>query len=153
MEEAHATQCPEFSYETRTEWMAQLFSASEQWMVAGRLGKKIRIQSAAQPMYLFKQDPESDVFKYSKCLECNTKLLSIQIQNSSGDKSKYSAHQVGISHLPWEKTFNRRQRWGATDFILGGLPDLGIKPGSPALQADSLLTELQGKPVGISKGP
>ena len=27
----------------------------------------------------------------------------------------------------------------------GDLPDLGIKPGSPALQADSLLTELPGK--------
>ena len=27
----------------------------------------------------------------------------------------------------------------------GDLPNPGIKPGSPALQADSLLTELQGK--------
>ena len=29
------------------------------------------------------------------------------------------------------------------------LPDPGIKPGSPALQVDSLPTELSGKPVGI----
>ena len=29
----------------------------------------------------------------------------------------------------------------------GDLPDPGIEPGSPALQADSLLTELQGKPL------
>ena len=28
----------------------------------------------------------------------------------------------------------------------GGLPDLGIEPGSSALQADSLLTELREKP-------
>jgi len=28
----------------------------------------------------------------------------------------------------------------------GDLPDLGIKPGSPALQADSLPSELQGTP-------
>ena len=28
----------------------------------------------------------------------------------------------------------------------GGLPDPGIEPGSPALQADSLPTELPGKP-------
>ena len=34
---------------------------------------------------------------------------------------------------------------------LGGLPDPGIKPGSPALQADSLLTELRGKPLSTSK--
>jgi len=27
------------------------------------------------------------------------------------------------------------------------LPDPGIKPGSPALQADSLLSEPQGKPI------
>ena len=30
----------------------------------------------------------------------------------------------------------------------GDLPNLGIKPGSPALQADSLPTELSGKPLG-----
>ena len=30
----------------------------------------------------------------------------------------------------------------------GDLPDPGIKPGSPALQADSLLPELQGSPSG-----
>ena len=29
----------------------------------------------------------------------------------------------------------------------GDLPNPGIKPGSPALQADSLLTELQGKSI------
>ena len=29
----------------------------------------------------------------------------------------------------------------------GDLPDLGIKPRSPALQADSLLSEPQGKPL------
>ena len=30
--------------------------------------------------------------------------------------------------------------------LLRGLPDLGIKPGSPALQVDSLPSEPQGKP-------
>ena len=30
---------------------------------------------------------------------------------------------------------------------LGDLPDPGIKPGSPALQADSLPAELSGKPL------
>ena len=29
----------------------------------------------------------------------------------------------------------------------GDLSNLGIEPGSPALQANSLLTELQGKPI------
>ena len=31
-------------------------------------------------------------------------------------------------------------------FSPGDLPEPGIEPGSPALQADSLLTQLQGKP-------
>ena len=35
--------------------------------------------------------------------------------------------------------------WVAISFS-GDLPDPGIKPGSPALQADSLPTELPGKP-------
>ena len=33
------------------------------------------------------------------------------------------------------------------------LPDPGIKPGSPALQADSLPTELSGKPVMYDMNP
>ena len=36
----------------------------------------------------------------------------------------------------------------------GDLPDPGIEPGSPALQADSLLSEPPGKPLGIDNlGP
>ena len=36
---------------------------------------------------------------------------------------------------------------GILEFLLPGhLPNPGIKPGSPALQADSLPTELRGKP-------
>ena len=31
----------------------------------------------------------------------------------------------------------------------GDLPDPGIKPGSPALQADSLPSEPSGKPIGL----
>ena len=40
--------------------------------------------------------------------------------------------------------------WNSPAFIMGrspgDLPDPGIEPGSPALQADSLPTELSGKP-------
>ena len=43
--------------------------------------------------------------------------------------------------------FSRQEYWGGLPFPSSGdLPDPGIEPGSPALQADSLLTELQGKP-------
>ena len=43
--------------------------------------------------------------------------------------------------------FSRQEYWGGLPFpSLGDLPDPGIEPRSRALQADSSLTELQGKP-------
>ena len=36
-------------------------------------------------------------------------------------------------------------------FLQGDLPNPGIEPWSPALQADSLLTELPGKPMNDKK--
>ena len=43
--------------------------------------------------------------------------------------------------------FSRQEYWSGLPFLFpGDLPDPGIKPESPALQADSLLTELPGKP-------
>ena len=43
--------------------------------------------------------------------------------------------------------FSREEHWSGLPFPSpGDLPDPGIKPRSPALQTDSLLTELHGKP-------
>ena len=43
--------------------------------------------------------------------------------------------------------FSRPEYWSGQPFPSPvDLPNLGIKPGSPALQADSLPTELPGKP-------
>ena len=40
--------------------------------------------------------------------------------------------------------FSRQEYWSGSPFPSpGDLPNPGIEPGSPALQADSLLTELQ----------
>ena len=45
--------------------------------------------------------------------------------------------------------FSRQGYWSGLPFPSpGDLSNPGIKPGSPALQADSLLTELQEKPNG-----
>ena len=45
--------------------------------------------------------------------------------------------------------FSRQEYWSGLPFPSpGDLPNLGIEPGSPALQADSLSTELPGKPSG-----
>ena len=50
-----------------------------------------------------------------------------------------SAHQAPLS-----TGFFRQEYWSGLPFPSpGDLPDPGIEPGSPALQADSLLTELR----------
>ena len=44
---------------------------------------------------------------------------------------------------PLSVGFSRQEYWSGLPFPYpGDLPDPGIEPGSPALQADSLLTEL-----------
>ena len=54
-----------------------------------------------------------------------------------------AAHQASLS-----VGFSGQECWSGLPFPSpGDLPDSGIEPGSPALQADSLLTELQGKPL------
>ena len=53
-----------------------------------------------------------------------------------------AAHQAPLS-----MTFSRQGYWSGLPFSSpGDLPNPGIEPWSPALQADSLLTELHGKP-------
>ena len=48
---------------------------------------------------------------------------------------------------PLSVGFSRQEYWSGLPFPSpGDLPNLGIEPSSPALQADSLPTELQGKP-------
>ena len=50
---------------------------------------------------------------------------------------------------PLSMGFSRWEYWNGLPFPSPeDLPNPGIKPGSPALQADSLLTELWGKPLG-----
>ena len=47
---------------------------------------------------------------------------------------------------PLSMGFSRQEYWSGFPFPSpGNFPNPGIKPGSPALQADSLPTELQGK--------
>ena len=56
---------------------------------------------------------------------------------------------VQLFSTPWtiqSMEFSRPEYWNGLLFLPpGDLPDPGIKPGSPALQADSLPTELSGK--------
>ena len=48
---------------------------------------------------------------------------------------------------PLSMGYSRQEYWNGLPFPLpGNLPDPGTEPGSPALQADPLLTELPEKP-------
>ena len=48
--------------------------------------------------------------------------------------------------------FSRQECWSGLPFPSpGDLPGPGIKPGSPSLQVDALLTELPGKPTKHDK--
>ena len=48
--------------------------------------------------------------------------------------------------------FSGQEYWNGLPFPSPGyLPDPGIKPGPPELQADSLLTELPGKPAFVGE--
>ena len=49
-------------------------------------------------------------------------------------------------HAPLSMEFSRQESWSGSLFPPpGDLPNPGIKPGSPTLQADSLLSEPPGK--------
>ena len=69
----------------------------------------------------------------------------------AGEKSESVSCSVvsawTITHqAPLSMEFSGQEYWSELPFPPPGhLPDPGIEPGSPALQADSLPTELQGK--------
>ena len=55
------------------------------------------------------------------------------------------------SQAPLSMGFSRQEYWSGLPFPSPeDLPDPGIEPKSPALQADSLSTELQGKPYLVA---
>ena len=48
---------------------------------------------------------------------------------------------------PWSMGLSRQEYWSGLPFLSpGDLPNPGIKPGSPALQTDTLPSEPLGKP-------
>ena len=75
----------------------------------------------------------------------------VQIKCTEENKVKVKL----LSHVPWTVAykaplpmgFARQEYWSGFPFPSpGDLPNPGIEHGSPALQTDSLSTELQGKP-------
>ena len=71
--------------------------------------------------------------------------------------SSLSLSRVQLFVTPWSVAyqappsmgFSRQEYWSGLPFPSpGDLPDPGIKPGSPTLQADALTSEPPGKPMG-----
>ena len=57
----------------------------------------------------------------------------------------FATPQTVARQAPISMEFSRQEYWIELSFpSSGNLPDLGLKPGSPALQAGSLLSELPG---------
>ena len=66
---------------------------------------------------------------------------------------------VQLFGIPWivayqpslSMGFSRQEYWSGLPFPSpGDLPDPGIEPGSPALEADALTSKPPGKPINIS---
>ena len=63
------------------------------------------------------------------------------MSDSSRPHELYVAHQAPLS-----MEFSRKEYWSVLPFpYTGDLPNPGIEPGSPTLQADDLLSEPPGK--------
>ena len=69
-----------------------------------------------------------------------------------------SLSRVRLVATPWTVAyqasqsmgFSRQEYWSGLPFPSpGDLPDPGIEPGSPALEADALPTEPPGKPIQV----
>ena len=63
-------------------------------------------------------------------------------------KSLFATPWTVAHQAPLSMGFSRQEHWSGWPFPSpGDLPDPGIEPGSPALQADALLSEPPGKPM------
>ena len=88
-------------------------------------------------------------------LPCETTVLCLSWDKVRMDVKVKSLSRVRLFAIPWTVAyqaprsigFSRQEYWSGLLFPSpGDLPNPGIKPGSRALQANSLRTELQGKP-------
>ena len=59
-------------------------------------------------------------------------------------------HSMPGSSVPGDSP-GKNTAVGYHALLQGNLPNPGIEPGSPALQADSLLSEPRGKPINVNK--
>ena len=79
------------------------------------------------------------------CMYCATFMLSESESEVSQLRLTLCDPWTVACLAPLSKGFSRQEHWSGLPFPSpGGLPNPGIEPGSPALQANSLLSESQG---------
>ena len=94
-----------------------------------------RNQCSEKPMICNKEKPLLTTKEVSKCWSLSRAQL-------------FAAPWTAAHQAPLSMRFSRQGYWSRLPFPSpGDLPNPGIEPGSPALQVDSLPTELQGKPI------
>ena len=84
-----------------------------------------------------------------QCLLLNTGMVEGSV-SSLAVSSSLQTYGLQPSRLPVSMGFSRQEWWSGLPFpSLGDLPNPGIEPRSPTLQADSLPAEPQGSPKFI----
>ena len=75
----------------------------------------------------------------------------MKVKVKSLSRVRLFATPWSVSHqAPVFMEFSRQEYWSGLPFPSpGDLPDPGIEPGSPALEADALPSEPQGSPIFI----
>ena len=89
---------------------------------------------------IFKGNPQPKVFG----LEIQPLFVCVLVvQSDTKSVWLFVTPWTVAQHAPWSMGFPRQEYWSGLPFPSpGDLPDPGIEPGSPALQADSLPSEL-----------
>ena len=83
----------------------------------------------------------------SELYEIPWEETSISVVQSLSRVQLFATHWTVAHEASLSVEFSRQEYWSGLPFPSpGDFPDPGIKPGSPALQADSLPSENQGSP-------
>ena len=100
-------------------------------------GKRLKLLSQIHRKSLVKRNKNS-IHKRISCFSLIQLLSHVRL---------FARLWTIAPQAPLSMGFSRQEYWSGWPFSSpGDLPHPGIEPRSPALQADSLLTELQGKP-------
>ena len=104
---------------------------------------------------MFNEFSLSDTSKAKTTADCwarfwqDDRALFIPMSRCWGIRAIFGHHHHHLSSVTLNMEFSRQDHWSVLPFPFpGDLPDPGIQPGSPALQADSLPLSHQGSPKG-----